>query len=179
MKSHKAHSVAFLLPTLAALAWIAVPLAEPNDASAAAGQTGTLEVEWRGTVVCLPEAMNELYNADLPPAHDHIYGFKTEAGAYYTLLPTKWSEAVFMDERLRQKILLLKGRVFPQTHVFEVTRIRSIRNGTVCDLFYYCEICSIETISPRACVCCQDPVELVEKPLPLDQATRKSGVDLP
>jgi len=46
-----------------------------------------------------------------------------------------------------------------------VTKMKSIRNGVVCDLYYYCDICAIRTVAPGPCVCCQAPVELVEKPL--------------
>jgi hypothetical protein len=51
------------------------------------------------------------------------------------------------------------------TRLLDVTRMRSIRNGQVHDLYYYCSICSIKTVAPGPCMCCQGPVELVEKPL--------------
>src|SRR5260221_9811271 len=66
-------------------------------------------VEVRGRVVCLPEEMHRLYQAALPTAHEHVYGFKAENGKYYTLLRTKYSEALFADARFREKELLLKG----------------------------------------------------------------------
>jgi hypothetical protein len=43
--------------------------------------------------------------------------------------------------------------------------MKSIRGGVVYDLYYYCDICAIKTVAPGPCVCCQAPVELVEKPL--------------
>ena len=49
--------------------------------------------------------------------------------------------------------------------LFSRTNIKSIRNGVVHDLYYYCDICAIESVSPAECACCQGPVELVEKPL--------------
>jgi hypothetical protein len=55
--------------------------------------------------------------------------------------------------------------VFPQSQVLEVMRIRSIKDGIVHDLYYYCTVCSIETVTPGTCSCCQGTVELVEKPL--------------
>jgi hypothetical protein len=121
--------------------------------------------EFRGRVVCLPEEMHRVHKTDLPARHEHIYGLRTEDGAYYTLLRTKLSEALFMDERLRQKDLLLKGKVLPKSQILDVTNIKSIRNGVVHDLYYYCDICAIESVSPAECACCQGPVELVEKPL--------------
>jgi hypothetical protein len=123
------------------------------------------EGEFRGCVVCLPEEMHRVHNTDLPARHEHIYGFRTEDGSYYTLLRTKLSEALFMDEQLREKDLLLKGKVLPKSQILDVTNIKSIRNGVVNDLYYYCDICAIESVSPTECACCQGPVRLVEKPL--------------
>ena len=123
------------------------------------------EMEFHGKVVCLAEEMHRLYEADLPTNHDHVYGFRTVDGNFYTLLRTKYSEALFVDKTVREKELILKGRIFPDTRLLEVTRMRSIRNGQVYDLYYYCSICSIKTVAPSPCMCCQGPVELTEKPI--------------
>ena len=123
------------------------------------------QVELRGRVVCLAEEMNQLHKADLPSRHEHLYGFKTNEGKYYTLLRTRFSEALFADNRFRERQLLLQGRIFPQTQIFEPTTLRSVRNGVVYDIFYYCTICDIEAVAPGVCECCQGPTELVEKPL--------------
>lgn len=129
------------------------------------------DVELEGKVVCLPERMHELYEAQLPTGHEHIYGFETTDGTFLTLLRTKFSEALFAEEEVRKKRLLLKGRVFPKSQVFEVMRIRSVKDGVVHDLFYYCTVCSIESVAPGICSCCQEPVELKEKPLPPGKAS--------
>jgi hypothetical protein len=123
-------------------------------------------VEIRGRVVCLAEEMHQRHEAALPTGHAHLYGFKTQDAKYYTLLRTKFSEALFSDPRFREKELLLKGRVFPNSQIFETTTIRSIRNGVVQDIYYYCDVCDIQSVAPGPCECCQGPTELVEKPLP-------------
>jgi len=122
-------------------------------------------VEVRGKVVCLAEEMHDLYQVELPTGHAHLYGFKTEDGKYFTLLRNKYSEALFVDKRLHEKELILKGRTFAKTQLLEVNVMRSVRNGVTNDLYYYCEVCSIKAVGPGKCECCQDPVELVEKPL--------------
>lgn len=122
-------------------------------------------VQLRGRVVCLPEEMHKLHGTDLPTKHDHLYGFKTNDGDFYTLLRTKISEALFADQRLREKELLLRGRVLPKTQIFDLSSMKSVRDGVVHDLYYYCTLCDIQTVSPEICACCQGPVELVEKPL--------------
>jgi len=123
------------------------------------------QVQMRGRVVCLAEEMHRLHQTDLPTKHAHLYGFRTTDGTFYTLLRTRLSEALFVDARVREKELILKGRLLPQTQLFDVAAIRSVRDGVVCDLFYYCSVCDIESVSPDDCACCQGPVELVEKPL--------------
>src|SRR5919108_2027336 len=119
-------------------------------------------VQLRGRVVCLPEEMHRMFQTDLPTNHEHLHGFKTTNGVYYTLLRTKFSEALFADQRLREKELLLNGRVLPLSHIFDVTGMKSVRDGVVYDLYYYCDICAIETVVPGPCMCCQAPVELME-----------------
>src|SRR5688572_5494064 len=123
------------------------------------------ETELRGRVVCLLEEMHRLHKTDLPARHEHIYGLRASDGSYYTLLRTKLSAALFVDERLRAKDLVLKGNVLPKTQILDVASIKSIRNGVVHDLYYYCDICAIESVAPEECACCQGPVELVERPL--------------
>ena len=139
---------------------------EQKARSAGPKNQGNLaETEVRGRIVCLPEAMHELYHTDLPANHEHLYGFKTADGTFYTLLRTKLAEALFVDEQVRKKELILRGHVLPKTQIFEMTSMNSVRNGVICDLYYYCDICAIKTLSPGPCMCCQGPVNLVEKPL--------------
>ena len=125
--------------------------------------TNAVSVELRGRVICLPEEMNRRYGVDLPTGHAHVFGFRTEAGDYYTLLRTKLSEALFADGRLRERDLMLKGRTFPGTRILDVTLFRSIHDGAVFDLYYYCDICSIKSVVPGPCMCCREPVELREE----------------
>jgi hypothetical protein len=122
-------------------------------------------VELRGRVVCLVEEMHRLHDAPLPTNHEHLWGFQATDRKLYTLLRGKYSDAIFLDERVRQKELLVKARLFPDTRILEITNLRSIKNGVVQDLYYYCDICAIQGVSPETCACCQGPVELVEKPL--------------
>ena len=123
------------------------------------------EIRIRGHLVCLAEAMHDLYRADLPFDHEHLYGFKTTDGVFYTLLRTDLSEALFVDKRLHQKTLIITGRTFPKTHLLEAIRLQTVHDGVLHDLYYYCDTCAIRAAAPGDCVCCQAPVELVEKPI--------------
>lgn len=122
------------------------------------------DVELRGRVVCIPEEMNRLYGADLPTGHAHLYGFKTAEGTVFTLLRTKNSEAFFADERVRAKELIVRGRLFPGTCILDATPLRTVREGKIYDLYYWCDICAIKTVVPGECMCCQKQVELTETP---------------
>ena len=123
------------------------------------------EIQIQGDMVCLAEAMHDLYRADLPASHEHLYGFKGIDGAFYTLLRTNLSEALFVDKRLHQKTLIITGRTFPKTYLLEAIRLQSLHDGVLHDLYYYCDTCAIRAAAPGDCVCCQAPVELIEKPI--------------
>ncbi len=125
-------------------------------------------VELKGTVVCLAEEMHTHYNVELFKTHEPLYGIKTEEGEYYTLLRTSLAEALFVDEQLHKKNLVITGRVFPKTQLLEVTRFLSIRDSVLHDLYYYCDTCYIRAVAPGNCDCCQAPVVLIERPLNVD-----------
>lgn len=128
--------------------------------------------EERGELVCLAEEMKRLHEAEVPPIHEHILGFLTTAEAkdpdgeaehYYTLLRTAQSEALFVDKRFEKRTLVLTGRVFPLTDLLEISSFRWLRDGELYEVYYWCEICSIEGVDPGSCACCQRDVELREK----------------
>ena len=119
----------------------------------------------RGRVVCLAEEMHSVYDTHLPTNHEHLYGFKTTEGQYYTILRTKLSEAIFVDQRVRDRELILSVRVIPHSGVIDVVTIKSVKDGVVHDLHYYCFICAIRTVDPAICLCCQEEVEFMEIPL--------------
>ena len=126
----------------------------------------TLEV--RGQVVDLAARMQQLYDASLAREHHPLQGFETTDSQFYTLLRTVLSEALFVDKRLHERDLIIKGRVFPQTHILEVITVQSVHDGVVHEVYYYCTTCAIRSVAPGNCECCGEPVELVERPLTLE-----------
>ena len=119
----------------------------------------------RGRVVCLAEQLHQRFGAALPTNHEHLWALQANDGRTYTLLRSHFSEAIWLDERVRARELELKARLFPGTQALEVERLRSVLHGVVQDLYYFCEICNIQSVTPEECACCHGPVELVEKPL--------------
>jgi hypothetical protein len=122
---------------------------------------GAEAVELRGRVICLAEEGKATATAN----HEHVWGFKTTDGKSFKLVRAKLSEALFLDKRLRERDLLLKGKISSDGAAFEPTAIHTVKNGIVHEVYYWCEICAIEAVAPEICVCCQGPVELVEKPM--------------
>jgi hypothetical protein len=123
-------------------------LATSASAQPAATAAPGPEIELRGKLV-------------RPPGNTNALSFKTAEGRSFPLLRTKLSEALFVDARILPKDLQLKGRV-TATNSFDVTVIRTVKNGAVYDLYYWCNICSVQQVAPGECVCCREDVELVE-----------------
>ena len=146
------------------LAAILVSCAAPDRATADRAEE-VRTVTLRGRVVCLAEELHTRHGAALPTNHEHVWALRAGDGRLYTLLRTHFAEAIWLDERIRTRELELKARQFPGTQAIEVQRLRSVLNGVVQDLYYYCDICHIQSVTPVECACCQGPVELVEKPL--------------
>jgi hypothetical protein len=119
----------------------------------------------RGRIVCLPEEMHRQYGIDPPAQHAHLWSLQASNGLFYTILPGRQAEAIFQDERVRAKTLELRVRVLPKTQAIDIQALHSVRNGVVQDLYYFCDICAIQSVSPEICACCQGPVELIEKPI--------------
>ena len=126
------------------------------------------DVKLHGKIVCLAEEMHTHYKVELFNKRDPLYGVKTKDGEYYTLLRTSLAEALFVDERLHEKDLIINGRIFPKTQLLEVTRFSSIKDGVLHELYYYCDTCYIRAVAPGNCDCCQAPVVLIERPLDVD-----------
>ncbi len=139
--------------------------AETKRDSAEPSAARPKEVRLKGHVVCLTEALGKAYEVEIPTDHEHLYGFKTTDGHYYTLLRNRFSEPLFVEKSLRQKKLALTGKVLPKSDVLTVQKIQSIHHGKLHDVYYYCDVCAIEAVEPGPCMCCQQPVELVEEAL--------------
>jgi len=134
----------------------------------------------RGRLACLAEEMQRLHQADVQPVHEHVLGFRlAEPGAsseepsagstpaaagreldWVTILPTRQSRALFRDARFRDRDLELIGRCFPRSGLVEISGWRWFRDGKPLDVYYWCAVCSIRSLDPGACACCQGEVEL-------------------
>ena len=90
--------------------------------------------------------------------------FQTERGEVYPLVRNQNSEALFVETNLVGKMLVVKGRLQPAMRTLEITaNLHSWRDGKQHEIYYYCDICAIKTSEPGLCMCCREPMKLVEE----------------
>ena len=143
---------------------------DPRDSTPHSRATTPVAFRARGQLVCLAEEMKRVHKAAVQPVHDHVVGFRIDEelrvgkARYLTILRTQQSKALFVDKRFQRRDLVLIGRTFPETAILEVSGWRWFKGGKLFDVHYWCEVCSIRSLDPGSCACCQGGVELREEP---------------
>lgn len=119
----------------------------------------TLAADATGT-----NALVELKGRVFPMPGNTNLQFRVESGQTYKLMPSRDARALFEDTSLHSRVLIAKGRLHPKDSAFEVIgRLHEARDGKVYELYYYCDICVIETSFPGPCLCCRQDVVLRER----------------
>jgi hypothetical protein len=85
-------------------------------------------------------------------------------GTTYPIVEDDASRMLFLDSRLRDRPARLTAVRAKGTKSLQVVSVQTVKDGTVYDVDYWCEICQISGNCPGACVCCGDDVELRERP---------------
>jgi hypothetical protein len=118
-------------------------------------------VELRGRVVCLGEG------AALGPCDgaSHRFALETPGGERHVFRTGDPLTAMFVDDRLRERELVVRARRTPSDEL-ETIKVHSVRNGRLHDLDYFCEVCNVVAYAPGLCPCCRRPMVLRETPLP-------------
>ncbi len=83
----------------------------------------------------------------------------------YPLLKDDGSRLFFLDKRLQDRPMRLTGRLHPETRMLQVVGVHSVVKGQLCEVYYWCDICSIRRAEKKACDCCGGPMELREEPV--------------
>src|SRR5262245_39790348 len=83
-------------------------------------------------------------------------------GKKYSLVRVVTSRALFEDANLRSKDLEVTGQV-DSTGKLEIIQTRSVRNGVLYDVYYWCETCHIRSPFGGDCWCCFQPFEFREE----------------
>jgi hypothetical protein len=146
-----------MLPVLL-LAWAApVPVAPPARPSAALTDG---VAEWRGRVVCVDETGGQ---TDCRP-QGNLFALQSADGRLHWFAPDDPLAPVFDDVRVRGQDLALKVR--PRADgTADLIKVHAVKNGTLHDVRYFCEVCNVTSFVPGLCPCCRAEMELKETPV--------------
>jgi hypothetical protein len=86
-------------------------------------------------------------------------------GKVYTLVKDAGSRMFFKDKALLNRPMRLTGRLLPGSQVLRVSAVRSLVQKEWCEVYYWCEICSIKRGEKMVCECCGGPMVLREEPV--------------
>jgi hypothetical protein len=149
-------------------AWLVVGLFGIGNAppSACSAEDPPQTQDLTGKVVPLAELLQRFGSRLDREAGPHWLALVTDDGKTYPLIQDDGSRMLFKDARLLNRPMRLTGRLFQDTHLLQVLAVRSVVKGELCEVYYWCEICSIRRNEklPR-CDCCGGPLELREVPV--------------
>jgi hypothetical protein len=134
-------------------------------AAGAAGGPGEKAGTFSGKVVRLADVVAKAgarLDADAAP---YWLGLAGDDGKVYPLVKDAGSRLFFKDPALLGRPLRLTGRLLPGTGLLRVTAVRTVRKGEECEVYYWCDVCSIKRGEKDACECCGGPMELREEPV--------------
>jgi hypothetical protein len=118
------------------------------------------DVEVQGRVTCIDESREEI-----PCSEESTrFGFLTLTHEWYFFMTTDSRAKMFQDPRVRERELVVKGRLRPQSQI-EITKVWSVKNGQRLDIYYFCAVCNIKAHVGGLCWCCQEDFELREEPI--------------
>ena len=136
------------------------------DDSPAASTRKAEEVTLKGKAVTLGTALQRAkveIRVDPEPIAKQIV-LVGEDGAITPLLSDEASRALFLDERLRDRPIEIRGKRFRGVPYLQVITFKIEEDGRFQTPEYYCNICTISVRYPQVCPCCQGPMELRMKP---------------
>src|SRR5262249_14324796 len=89
----------------------------------------------------------------------------TADGTNYPLVKDDASAAFFKDPALLNRPMIVTGKLAADGRTLRVLSFRSVVKGEVCEVYYWCEVCSIRRTEKNICECCGGPMELREVPV--------------
>jgi len=142
------------------VALAAVTAAPAKDAPAAAKTK-----DYTGKVVPLAGLLQK-FGARLDrEAAPQWLALVTNDGDVYPLIRDDASRMFFKDTRLLNRPMRLTGRLYKDSHLFQVMAVHSLIKGKLHEVYYWCDICQIKRFEKKKCDCCGGPMELREEPV--------------
>jgi hypothetical protein len=120
---------------------------------------------FKGKVVPLADLIEKeggKLDADAAP---YWLALVADDGKVYPLLKDDGARMFFKDAKLVNRPMRLTGRLLPGSGLLQVVAVHSYQKGELCDLYYWCDICSIKRYEKKMCDCCGGPMELREEPV--------------
>ena len=157
ISSHVRHAI--LTPTVL---FACLCLAARTD-GAARGKVKTQDYD--GKVAPLAELLEKFgarLDADAAPSW---LALVTKDGTVYPLIKDDGSRMFFKDKRLLNRPMRLTGRLHPGSHLLQVVSVHTIVKGKLCEVYYWCDICTIKRYENKRCDCCGGPMMLREEPV--------------
>jgi hypothetical protein len=110
----------------------------------------------------LVEKTGSRLDADAAP---YWLALVTDDGKVYPLVKDGGARLFFKDPALLNRPMQLTGKLLPGSQVLRLLSVRSVKKGELCDVYYWCDICTIRRGEKMLCECCGGPMKLVEEPV--------------
>jgi hypothetical protein len=129
-------------------------------------QAEAKNAQFKGKIVRLAALVEKLGSRLDPDAAPQWLALSTEDGKIYPLIKDDGSRMFFKDERLLNRPVRLTGRFLPGSQLLQVVDAHSYNDkGELCEVYYWCDICSIKRFENKKCDCCGGVMELREVPV--------------
>jgi hypothetical protein len=145
------------------LLFAAGPLLLAQGQLGPAGNKRPLQLQ--GKVVPLKDLLEKIGSRLDADAAPYWLALVTDDGKIYPLIKDEGDRMFFTDPKTRNRPMRLTGRLFAGTDLLQVLDIHSIKDGKLCEIYYWCDICSIRRQVGGICECCGGPMELREVPV--------------
>jgi hypothetical protein len=143
----------------------ALTLLPTLDSGTAAGPAAKSE-SYKGKVVPLTSLLEKSGVHLDREASPFWLALVTEDGKIFPLIQDDGARMFYRDNRLLNRPMRVTGRLFQDTHLLQVFGVNSYVKGELCDVYYWCDTCSIRRNEKlQRCDCCGGPLELREVPL--------------
>ena len=125
----------------------------------------------RGRVVWLNEALKRRYGiGTVPEAAQRVLALETDQGQLLPIVEDIRGRAFRKDPRLRKMDVELLVRQYTGSPQLQIIRVYAHEKGKKVQVDYWCEICAIAMYELKACDCCQGPIDLRRRPVPVRQS---------